>query len=175
MHFPISWNKFSNALLMLPLRQRHLAIFHCISACPRKTKLDQSTKQSNCGMIDDHLLICSHPLDKALQDPQCSFLPGLIVNAGSSGQGASVPCTADPSSVPRAARYALGPPPPGLPASSRMSNNHSHMWSCRKTDAVFPFVKSSCWNGVRFMGTVSKRANIKVTVLFMPSTSILCG
>lgn len=104
-----------------------------------------------------------------------SFLPGLIVNAGSSGQGASVPCTADPSRVPRAARYALGPPPPGLPASSRMSNNHSHMWSCRKTDAVFPFVKSSCWNGVRFMGTVSKRANIKVTVLFMPSTSILCG
>lgn len=71
--------------------------------------------------------------------------------------------------------YAQGPPPPGLPASSRVSNNHSHMWCCRKTDAVFLFVKSSCWKGVRFMGTISKRANIKVTVLFMVSTSILCG
>lgn len=30
------------------------------------------------------------------------------------------------------------------------SSDRSHMWSCRKTDAVSPFVKSSCWKVVSF-------------------------
>lgn len=36
-------------------------------------------------------------------------------------------------------------PPPCVPASFRMSSYGCHMWSRRKADAVFPFVKSSFW------------------------------
>lgn len=38
----------------------------------------------------------------------------------------------------------------GTTCFSSHSNSESHMWSCRKTDAVSPFVKSSCWKVVSF-------------------------
>lgn len=54
-----------------------------------------------------------------------------------------------------------------VPASDHPSNKPSHMWSSGKTDAVFPFVKSSCWTAVSFTGSIRKEVDIKVTVLFM--------
>ncbi len=52
---------------------------------------DQSTKQSSFGMTSGHLLICSGPQGEAPAGPLTVwlFLPGLIVNASSSGQGPS--------------------------------------------------------------------------------------
>lgn len=65
--------------------------------------------------------------------------------------GEPQPLTADQCYLgPRRLQHSRGALSHGLPASACLSNNDRHMWSCRKTDAVFPFVKSSCWKVVRF-------------------------
>lgn len=81
----------------------------------------------------------------------------LIFYAGSSGLGVCGPSGRGSQQCP----LSLGAPTLGLPASAHLSNNQSHMWSCRKTDAVFPFVKSSCWTTVSFMGSVRKDGILK--------------
>ncbi len=68
----------------------------------------------------------------------------------------SVALTAEwPNGVPRArplcSRSPGANPLPCLPASVHMSSYGRHMWSCRKADAVFPFVKSSFWKAVSIL------------------------
>lgn len=67
-----------------------------------------------------------------------------------SAWGAGVPRSRAALAGPRGPRGSAGPCSRGLPAPAPRSDSESHMWSCRKTDAVFPFVKSSCWKVVSF-------------------------
>lgn len=60
------------------------------------------------------------------------------------------PLTADQLSGPRRLQHSRGALTHSLPASASLSNNDHHMQSCRKADAIFPFVKSSCWKVLRF-------------------------
>lgn len=110
------------------------------------------------------------PVNVLLPDAACPRVHRvLILYVDLSGLGhemsGGVP---KPPDVPR-------PPSRRIPASDHPSNNPSHMWSSGKTDAVSPFVKSSCWTAVSFMGSVRKEVGIKVTVLFMRIVSINVG
>lgn len=64
--------------------------------------------------------------------------------------GTSVPCSRAAGASPGGLQGSGGWCSWGLPALAPHSNRESHMWSCRKTDAVSPFVKSSCWKVVSF-------------------------
>lgn len=87
--------------------------------------------------------------------PQLSVLCGLISYAGSSGSGQRGPhCRMAKQSPQGQALCSRSPganPLPCLPASVHMSSYGRHMWSCRKADAVFPFVKSSFWKAVSIL------------------------
>lgn len=81
--------------------------------------------------------------------PRSRSFCGLILYAGSSGSGQRGPhCRVAqqcPQGQPLCSRSRGANPPPCVPASFCMSSYVCHMWSRRKADAVFPFVKSSFW------------------------------
>lgn len=62
--------------------------------------------------------------------------------------GAGIPCSRPMLSCPGGLQSSRGWT--GATCFTLHSSDKSHMWSCRKTDAVFPFVKSSCWKVVSF-------------------------
>lgn len=91
----------------------------------------------------------------SLYFPPCSWSPtpcGLISYAGSSGSGQRGPHCRVAQQIPQGqalcSRSPGANPLPCLPASVHMSSYGRHMRSCRKADAVFPFVKSSFWKAV---------------------------
>lgn len=79
----------------------------------------------------------------------------LISYAGSSGLGQRGPHCRVAQQNPLSQALCSGSPGanplPCLPASVHMNSYGHHMWSCRKADAVFPFVKSSFWKAVSIL------------------------
>lgn len=78
----------------------------------------------------------------------------------------SVALTAEwPNRVPRARPSVQGPwgptPLPCIPASFRMSSYGCHMWSRRKADAVFPFVKSRFWKDFSILMARTESLSVK--------------
>lgn len=94
-----------------------------------------------------------------------SLLCGLISYAGSSGSGQRGPhCRVAQQSPQGQALCSRSPeaiPLPCIPASVHMSIYGCHMWSCRKADAVFPFVKSSFWKAVSILMAKVESLSVK--------------
>lgn len=102
-----------------------------------------------------------------------SVVCGLISYAGSSGSGQHGPhCRVAQQSPQGQALCSRSPgsnPLPCVPASVHMSSYGRHMWSRRKADAVFPFVKSRFWKAFSILmarvesqsvkGTLQRRGN----------------
>lgn len=97
-------------------------------------------------------LLCSPPCSWSLA---LSALRDLISHAGSSGSGERGPhCRVAQHSPQGQALCSRSPganPLPCIPASVHVSSYGCHMWSCRKADAVFPFVKSGFWKAVSIL------------------------